>query len=685
MEESPSADPSNTETNAILTRRSILRNAAGMSALSLGAGLLGGTPADAYERRVSSAKTSFALAVLPDTQFYSRYATDAGGNEFQKMYGSTPYPAQTQFIVDNASRYNIPFVIHLGDIVDQSSKWEQWYVADLAMQRLENARIPYSLCAGNHDVLSSSEFNGPNDQWWGTDAQRQNWNEPYLKWFPTSRAARQSTFLGRHWSGWHEAHAFTVFGVRFMVLSLSWRVSDDAIGWARWMIEQNPTLPVILVNHQLLNIDKDGVSPLEVPYGLMLWNKLIHDNDQIFMTLNGHYHGAAHLQKINDFGNPVEEMVVDYQMAYQGGNALMRLYEFDFTSNKIDVVSFSPWVVQKPRDKLNHFDRAWLTEDNQQFSIPMNFKTRFARFLNFAPTLATAGIQILPRLKQDLFANYAEPTPPSNTLPKDADDYPKVAETVAHWRVTDPVTTGTVVPAAGLLADVAGKNPMSRAAVDDATQLPDLVWSSDRHLLSSAPGSVRFFDGGNNGRSLSYFKTATNAPINAMTFPNGYTIEAFLKIDPQWTSDKNKWSNLLTRVGRRGALPGLGGGDLDSPTVQFAISNLREIQWDIIPSSATWSPGSNWSGEVMSDTWYHVAIVNDPYYWTTTMYIEGAPVLRNTGGSIGIATLGADKPWLIGCSTWYEFVSNGWFGHIGEIRIVSKPLGSESWLTARRT
>lgn len=93
------------------------------------------------------------------------------------------------------------------------------------------------------------------------------------------------------------------------------------------------------------------MSPLEVPYGKMLWEKLIRKNDQIFMTLNGHYHGAARLTKTNDFGNPVEEMVVDYQMAYQGGNGLMRLYEFDLTHNEIKVLSFSPWVPQNPRKR----------------------------------------------------------------------------------------------------------------------------------------------------------------------------------------------------------------------------------------------------------------------------------------------------------------------------------------------
>ncbi len=39
---------------------------------------------------------------------------------------------------------------------------------------------------------------------------------------------------------------------------MSWRASDDAIGWANQVIRANKTLPVILVNHQLVGIGSDG-------------------------------------------------------------------------------------------------------------------------------------------------------------------------------------------------------------------------------------------------------------------------------------------------------------------------------------------------------------------------------------------------------------------------------------------
>ena len=66
-----------------------------------------------------------------------------------------------------------------------------------------------------------------------------------------------------------------------------------------------------------------------------MWDKLIKDNDQIFLTINGHNHGSAHLRKTNAFGHSVDQIVWDYQMAYQGGNGYLGLLEFDFTNKRM--------------------------------------------------------------------------------------------------------------------------------------------------------------------------------------------------------------------------------------------------------------------------------------------------------------------------------------------------------------
>ncbi|WP_286890492.1 LamG-like jellyroll fold domain-containing protein [Achromobacter sp. UBA2119] len=632
--------------------------------------------------------SSFAVAVLPDTQFYSRYATDAENQQFMRKYGSEPFKAQTQWVADHSKSLGIPFLIHLGDVVDQQGKPDQWKVADAAMAILEEAKVPYSILAGNHDVILDRDYVDASSQASATDAQRNLANEPYLRTFSADRAKNQATFGGRDPSGFHEYHVFEAEGQKFMVLSLSWRISDDALTWANQVIRANPTLPVILVNHQLLNIDKDGVTPLEVPYGLMLWDKLIRDNDQIFMTLNGHYHGAAHLTKTNAFGNAVEEMVVDYQMAYQGGNGLMRLYEFDLSNNEIRVLSFSPWVPQKPKNTLNTFDQAILTGANEQFTIKMDFAKRFGGFNKEFKAATPSHTALIDQARALILANYTDPVAAEQKPAADPDDYPQVQGTLAHWRFFGG-TNGQPVPVGEVIADRAGLNPMRRAPLNidgvAGAQVGDVVWSDDHHYLSAAPGSVRFLNTDKNTARMSYFTTDAAAIINGETATDGYTVEAFIKIDRDWVSSKHAWMNIMTRDGKRGDLAGFSGGDPESPPLLFAVSSLREIQWEVVPDdTGTRSPKANWSGEIIPDKWMHVAVVNDDTTHETILYVEGAPVLRNTSGARGLATLAANMPWIVGAGSWDGARADGFFGSVGEIRIVGQALQPIDWLTARR-
>ena len=629
--------------------------------------------------------SSFSIAVMPDTQFYARYATVAESDQYNKRFGSAPFAAQTKWIADNAKGLNIPFTIHLGDVVDQVGKPDQWKVADAAMKILEDAKLPYSVLAGNHDVLRDVDYSV--DSVGGTDKDRTPANEPYIQWFGTERAKKQATFGERDTSGFHEYHVFEAQGQKFMVLSLSWRISDAGIAWARQVIRKNPTLPVILVNHQLLNIAPDGTSPLETDYGKMLWDKLIRDNDQIFMTLNGHHHGAAHLTKINDFGRKVEEMVVDYQMAYQGGNGLMRLYEFDLTNKKIKVLSFSPWVPQKPAATLNSFDQAVLTTPNEAFTIDMDFAQRFSGFnKSFGTGAATIEGSLVDKARAMILANYKEPATTVQRPATNSDDYPKVANTLAHWRFFGGTANQPVLPGA-VIADVTGNNPLHRDALNQGAVVGategDIVWTDDRHYLSAAPGSVRFLNTNKNTPRLSYFLTEAAAPINAQTLENGYTIEAFIKIDKAWTSDNNAWMNIMTRDGRSGDLPGYA-GDGEAPPMLFAISSLREVQWEVVPSPAGPNAKTNWSGEVIADRWIHIAVVNDPVSYDTTMYVEGAPVLRNVTAAKGLATLSATSQWVVGGGSWNLVRGDGFFGNIGEVRVVAAALTPAQWLTARK-
>ena len=68
------------------------------------------------------------------------------------------------------------------------------------------------------------------------------------------------------------------------------------------------------------------------------------------------------------------------------------------------------------------------------------------------------------------------------------------------------------------------------------------------------------------------------------------------------------------------------------------------------------------------------------------MYIDGAPVLRNVGNAaIGMRSQSTPQPWILGAGWWNGVLSDGFFGAVGEIRMVYRPIGRDQWLTARRT
>lgn len=90
------------------------------------------TPADVAPAALAEDPTfaepgaRFTLGVLPDTQFYSRYSTEATGNQFFAMYGSEPFNAQTEWLVDNDQEYGTVMSMHLGDVVDRYNVPAEW-------------------------------------------------------------------------------------------------------------------------------------------------------------------------------------------------------------------------------------------------------------------------------------------------------------------------------------------------------------------------------------------------------------------------------------------------------------------------------------------------------------------------------------------------------------------------------
>ena len=131
---------------------------------------------------------------------------------------------------------------------------------------------------------------------------------------------------------------FTAGGFTMLNINLTFQPDDATLAWAQGVIDSNPGLPTIISTHDYLNIDGTRDST-----GEAIWNGLVYNNPQIFMTLNGHYHGQNQLLSTDAAGNQVAQVVVNYQSdPPYGGNGYLRKIDFNPASGQIQMSSISP-------------------------------------------------------------------------------------------------------------------------------------------------------------------------------------------------------------------------------------------------------------------------------------------------------------------------------------------------------
>ncbi|WP_414640382.1 LamG-like jellyroll fold domain-containing protein [Amycolatopsis sp.] len=76
--------------------------------------------------------------------------------------------------------------------------------------------------------------------------------------------------------------------------------------------------------------------------------------------------------------------------------------------------------------------------------------------------------------------------------------------------------------------------------------------------------------------------------------------------------------------------------------------------------------------------WIHLAVVNDGR--RTVIYVDGSKIARNpTQESRGITTMG--KPFVLGGTQFTGQYGQGFYGWIGDVRIVSRALSTREFLT----
>lgn len=541
---------------------------------------------------VSGVRT-FTLAIIPDTQYL--------------FDGEALHPEPLEATVNWLSRIeDLAFVAHLGDVT-QNGLAPEFAAAVGPFRRLASRKIPFSVLAGNHDVDSNTnDLRGPT---------------PFLSTF-RDLAARNR--VARDQGGYNTAYSFTACGQEFLLLALDWRVSEQGLAWAEAVLDARPNVPTVVTVHDAVNAD--GSTAVLSDHGRRIWDRLIDDHPQVFLSINGHFWPAGRMSRPNAAGQPVELHLANYQQTYFGGAAAVRLYRFDLDRGVVDVSTEVPFA---EHGDLNQLEREELqvtgVADRFSFPVPASLRARPTRPARPATALLISG-------------------------------------TEAYWRFdgSGPLTRGARID------DQSGRGNHLEVVGDGSATLSRVA---ERHPLQPAGSSLRFAGSGKTG---GYLLSIDGAPLNTADLDRGYTFETFFKL-PEPFTDASAWSALLSRWGSAGSA-GRTGGEQDEPVATLSISGGRELQWCVYPTDLNGSV-TNWGHELRADRWWHVAVVNDSRH--TTMYIDGCPVVRNPStvnrGLLG-SRVGAGMKWALGAYSWNSALDKTWIGTIGDTRIVSRPL-----------
>jgi hypothetical protein len=278
---------------------------------------------------------SWSLVLLPDTQCYS--------DQFPGLF-----TLQTHWIAKNRDKYNIRYVLTLGDITDKNTDRE-WIRAREAMSELDG-NVPYAIVVGNHDYTPHGNVGK------GTSGAQ--------KYFPVAKFRDWPTFGGVMQKDdiTNSYHLFSAGGVDWIVLALEWAPRDKTVQWANEILAKYPKRTAILVTHAYLYDDstrydfaakKDSQTWNPHSYatgaivndGEELWQKLVRKNNFAF-TFNGHVchvpDCTGFLSSKNDCGRTTHQMLVDYQARQLGGEGYLRILEFLPDGKTVHVKSYSP-------------------------------------------------------------------------------------------------------------------------------------------------------------------------------------------------------------------------------------------------------------------------------------------------------------------------------------------------------
>jgi hypothetical protein len=312
---------------------------------------------DFYARELTQSD-DFTIAVLPDSQYYTRNASPP-----ERPVADDPdyFYAQTRWAVENRISRNVIGVFHVGDIINNADVTAQWLRADNAFEILEAAADPalphgiaYGLSFGNHDQF-------PRDEPGATTVANQ--------YFGPSRFAGRA-YYGGNFDGTNDESwvRFQAGDLEVVVVNLQFNPAPSAavLAWARRVFETHPRALGIVNSHYIVTTGGNFSTQGQAIYDAL------KDVPNVQLMASGHV--AVDARRTDEFeGNVIHSMLSDYQRTEpdpsdpdkpliveqsltNGGHGFMRSWRFSPRDQKLYVESFSPKLGLSYTDDRNQFE-----------------------------------------------------------------------------------------------------------------------------------------------------------------------------------------------------------------------------------------------------------------------------------------------------------------------------------------
>ena len=283
----------------------------------------------------------FVIGILPDTQVEV--------NTKPEMFMS-----QMNWLAAKRDSLNMSIVLHVGDIVDFNNVIHYERASD-GFKILDDAKVPYAVCLGNHDTDAVGENSGSAAPGNTNTNLRQTLR--FNSYFPVERFKYQKGRFEENKSD-NAYYTFKAGGLDWLVVSLEFCARKEPVEWAGKVVAEHPNHNVIILTHYHLNGNGD-ISERNAGYGDLspyeIYDMFIKKYPNILLVLCGHTGSSTWRNDRGDNGNRIYQILQDYQ-GENMGDGYLRLLEINPQRGSIMGKIYSPYNKKEKCEAVIRFN-----------------------------------------------------------------------------------------------------------------------------------------------------------------------------------------------------------------------------------------------------------------------------------------------------------------------------------------